>query len=123
MKKLEPKIEYKENKVEKLVSKADLILNKARREIKDFIVYEMALIYNVGYKDKIDFGKGEEFSILPKNLITDDLGIIAKIILTLDDNIFLIIDDNEYEWDDMNTDDLCHIANFVEEEYNKLIKK
>ena len=123
--------------------KASEITSRARKEIKDFIVFEMAQLYKA-LKIKVNFAEDEDYrlnfgekNLMPVKLIVyiDDsyendaflIQMDAKsIIMTLDDDIYLIAGDNEDEihWTDIQTDDLVKIANALEMCYKAtLIRK
>ena len=125
--------------------KAQDIINKTRKELKDFIVYEMKLIcsikkivpnFEMEEDYKLTFGTdlnsvniqvfiydsySYEFEDGNYQFIPADL-----LLMSLDEDIYVTskeLDDDEINWDELKTDDLVKIADALETAYNNLIKK
>ncbi len=114
------------------------ILERARKELKDFIVYEVKQLYNLLYHETPNFEDDEdwviEFSELSKIIkikITidvicdDDFGtipekrILDSIRVGLDDNLFFTAeeDDDEIHYGELRVEELADIANYLEEKF------
>ena len=127
--------------------KADLIIEKARNEITDFLRYEIGLLYLNLHKQYPTFESGEDVVITNKEMIEIPIiGVWMKdneleesvitfqklhnIKLLLDDSIVFELEDIEgvgvmdWEFDlsDISTDDLAKIANVIQKTYEKNIK-
>lgn len=104
------------------ILKAELIINKARQELKDFIVYETTMLYYKLGKQTPNFSKDEE--IVLNNSDFKEETTIEKVIITLDGNVFIEVKETigEICWEDLGTDELVTIANVLQRTYNKTIK-
>lgn len=104
------------------ILKAELIINKARQELKDFIVYETTMLYYKLGKQMPNFGKGEEIVLYDFDLQEETT--LEKVIVTLDGNVFIEVKDTigEICWEDLGTDELKSIANVLQRSYNETIK-
>ena len=123
--------------------KAQDIINKTRKELKDFIVYEMKLIcsikkiipnFEMEEDYKFVFGTDLE-SVYIQIFIYDSYGFDSGsyqfipadlLLMSLDEDIYVTskeLDDDEIHWDELKTDDLVKIADALETTYNNLIKK
>ena len=104
------------------ILKAELIINKARQELKDFIVYETTMLYYKLGKRTPNFGKDEE--IVLYNSDFKEHTTLEKVTITLDENVFIEVKDTigEICWEDLGTDELMAIANVLQRSYNKIIK-
>ena len=103
------------------ILKAELIINKARQELKDFIVYETTMLY---YKlDKQTPNFDEEEIVLYNSDFKEETSIKC-IKIALDENVFIEVKDTigEICWEDLGTDELVTIANVLQRTYNKTIK-
>ena len=128
------------------MTKADTIIEQARKQLKDFIVYEMHQVCELkGIRP--NFEKEEDYVLTcGKDLNPFFLSIFVydsyddgdyyslpanRLIMTLDENIFIVVYENEdkecdggeIEWTQLKTDDLAQIANALEREYERLIGK
>ena len=104
------------------ILKAELIINKARQELKDFIVYETTMLYYKLGKQMPNFGKDEEIVLYDFDLQEETT--LEKVIITLDGNVFIEVKGTigEICWEDLGTDELVTIANVLQRSYNKTIK-
>lgn len=102
------------------ILKAELIINEARQELKDFIKFEAIMLY---YKlGKHNFGKDEEIVLYNSEL--KEKTTLEKVIITLDGNVFIEVKGTigEICWEDLGTDELVTIANVLQRSYNETIK-
>ena len=136
------KLVLKEGLQDKKPTKAEIILQEARKDIKRFIAWEIPMLYKTIFGNTPDFGDGEEWTIS-----TGDIGDIfiyvrdvstpyseedkvytkveiAEIIMALDGSIILRDEDGN-EWDDMDItlEELATVSDKIEKAYNKLIYK
>lgn len=121
------------------------ILEQARKQLKEFIVYETKQIYLLLHNNEApDFEDEEEWCIGFDELsnstkikihvevvCSDDLDTIAErqtldeIRIGLDDNLFFTTeeDDDEIHYGEIRVDELAGIANYLEEKYYKILNK
>lgn len=101
--------------------KAELIINKARQELKDFIVYETTMLYCKLGKQTPNF---DEEEIVLYNSDLKEETTLEKVIITLDGNVFIEVKGTigEICWEDLGTDELVTIANVLQRSYNEIIK-
>ena len=103
------------------ILKADLIINKARQELKDFIIFETIMIWYKLGKQTPNFGKDEEIVLYDSDLKENTS--IKCIKISLDENVFIEVKDTigEICWEDLGTDELVTIANVLQKTYITLI--
>lgn len=130
----------KEIKIEKKreLTKGELIVAKAKQELKDFIAQEIPLLNSaIGFPTP-DFSEGEDYTIPTGDLVesifinvevdNSYLGVeertyedmeISEIRLTLDGNVFVANEDG-YEWecDNLSVEELANVATSLQRTYN-----
>lgn len=130
----------KEIKIEKKreLTKGELIVAKAKQELKDFIVQEIPLLNSaIGFPTP-DFSEGEDYTIPTGDLVEsifinvevvhpyldleertyEDMEI-AEIRLTLDGNVFVANEDGyEWEWSNLSVEELANVATSLQRTYN-----
>lgn len=130
----------KESKIEKKreLTKGELIVAKAKQELKDFIVQEIPLLNSaIGFPTP-DFSEGEDYTIPTGDLVEsifinvevvhpyldleertyEDMEI-AEIRLTLDGNVFVANEDGyEWEWSNLSVEELANVATSLQRTYN-----
>lgn len=117
------------------------IINKAKSEIKDFVVFEVKTLYRLINGEEPNFNEDEEYcldlngvtiSVVVDSSYLDIEDVIIEhwevneVIVTLDDNLFFRMDngnDDELEWTDVDITELAGIANILEHQYKKLVNK
>ncbi len=119
------------------------IKEKARRELKDFIVYEVKQLYGLLYEDNPAFDEDAEWRISFDELdrrvelrvgvdvyatngeTTTEKRTLDEIRVGLDDNLFFTTQecDDELNYEEMTIDDLVGIADYLEEQYFKKLRK
>ena len=115
------------------------ILKTAREQIKNFIVFEVKNLYILTNMRNPNFSEDEEYVLdvnFPINVEVDNSYLdvdgttievwnVDEIHVTLDDNIFFKCSENdsEIEWNKISTDELAGIANILENQYLKIVKK
>ena len=104
------------------ILKADLIINKARQELKDFIVFETIMLYYKLGKQSPNFLEDEEIVLYDSDF--KEATSIKCIKIALDENVFIEVKDTigEICWEDLGTDELVTIANVLQRSYNETIK-
>lgn len=130
----------KEIKIEKKreLTKGELIVAKAKQELKDFIAQEIPLLNTALDFPAPDFSEGEDYIIPTGDLVetifinvevdNSYLGVeertyedmeIAEIRLTLDGNVFVANEDG-YEWecDNLSVEELANVATSLQRTYN-----
>lgn len=114
MKKFNPNTKY--------ILKAELIIDKARQELKDFIVFETIMLHYKLGKQSPNFGKDEEIVLYNSDFKEETS--IKCIKIALDENVFIEVKDTigEICWEDLGTDELVTIANVLQRSYNETIK-
>ena len=143
MKKLHLK---KENNVknESKLTVAEVIVNVAKKELKNFIVHQIPMLYKAFGWAEPNFAEEEEYVIPTGDLIcapyinvevdnsyldvnerTYEDVEIAEVRLTLDENVFLTNErGDEWGWDEVTVDELAAVAKILERTYvDKLTKK
>lgn len=128
-------------KEERRLTKGELIVKMAKEELKDFIAYQIPLLYKAFGWAEPDFSEEEEY-VIPTGDLTNSIHInvevdnsyldvedrcyedmeIAEIRLTLDGNIFLVNEDeDEWEWEEVSVDELANVATALERTYIKKV--
>jgi hypothetical protein len=120
--------------------RANDIINNARNEIKDFIIYELGLLYSAkGWQDN-DFNSfGDMYYEFDRstNLAMDvwvsdyegndyqELRHIENLVVNGVDNTFFVEteEDREYYFSEIDIDTLVRISNIIETDYKETIKK
>ena len=119
---------------------AEEIINKARTDLKKFIVHEMHQILTAkkvkvvfGEEISLEFGEDGPEETYISVFIYDTYNDgnyyrmpIKKIFATLDAWLYVEvegIEGGETDWEEIKTDDLVAIENALENYYNKLLKK
>lgn len=120
------------------LTKGELIVAKAKQELKDFIVQEIPLLNSaIGFPTP-DFSEGEDYTIPTGDLVEsifinvevvhpyldleertyEDMEI-AEIRLTLDGNVFVANEDGyEWEWSNLSVEELANVATSLQRTYN-----
>lgn len=136
------KLELKENPAEHKVTKAHLILDKAKEDIKKFIKMEAALLYKAIYGKDPDFEEDGGWIICTGDLCGDlyinvevdnsyldvedicyERREMAEVLVLLDDTI-IVRDEDGDEWNDreISLEDLAHVSDLLELTYLNKIK-
>ena len=114
------------------------IIETARKQLKDFIAFEVLNIYRWWNEKAPNFEDGEEYiadvegvtigvdvdnSYLDVEECIKEKRSVIEVHLTLDENVFVVAegDDTEIEWKDLSTDELAEIANTLERDYLDLV--
>ena len=124
--------------------KGSEILEQARKELKDFIVYEAKQIYLLLHNNEAPNFEEDEWCVRFDELsdctkieisvevvCSDDLDTITEkqtldeIRIGCDDNLFFTTeeDDDEIHYGEIKVDELAGIADYLEEKYYKFINK
>ena len=120
------------------LTKGELIVAKAKRELKDFIAHEIPLLNSALGFPTPDFTEEEDYVIPTGDLVesvfinievdNSYMGIedrtyedteIAEIRLTLDGNVFVANEDgDEWPWDELSVEELANVATSLQRTYS-----
>lgn len=85
-------------------------------EEEEEIVLTNEEIGNITIEIETDRFKNDDNVII----VEKEKQVIEKFIVTLDYNLFFICDDNEYSWEEVSTDELIGIFEFIRKKYKKI---
>lgn len=111
--------------------KATDIIAKAKNEIRDFIVYELSLLYSAkGWLDDDGDMHFECETVSMDVWVTDCEGNdyqetrkVERVVCTTDEFFVELEDDREYYFSELDVYTLAGIANEIENEYKNAISK
>lgn len=113
------------------------VLNQTKEHITNYLVdiykhYNNGLLPNWEEEEEIVL-TNEEIGNITIEIETDrfknddnviivekEKQVIEKFIVTLDYNLLFICDDNEYSWEEVSTDELIGIFEFIRKKYKKI---
>ena len=85
-------------------------------EEEEEIVLTNEEIGNITIEIETDRFKNDDNVII----VEKEKQVIEKFIVTLDYNLLFICDDNEYSWEEVSTDELIGIFEFIRKKYKKI---
>jgi hypothetical protein len=115
--------------------KATDIITKAKNEIRDFIVYELSLLYSAkGWQDDNYNAFGDMYfeceTVSMDVWVTDcegndyqEMRKVERVVCTTDECFVELEDDREYYFSELDVYTLAGIANEIENEYKNAISK
>ena len=89
---------------------ANKILNDAQKRIKGYIVNLVKKLYLDKYEFAPNFDDGESYCI-----VCEGIGFSLEIVVDGSDNLWFVMeDDDEYNWDDVDVLNLAGVANILQ---------
>lgn len=118
------------------------IIERARQDLKGFLVYEIPFLYGMMRKDYPNWENDEEWEIKFSDITDDDVYVtldvfdfdciettpelfhLSKVKCTLDNNIFFVdIDGDEHHYGELDIEELAAIANMLQEKVSEIASK